>query len=81
VAPIDMEPATLRSYRHYRGGTYTLLMIARNSENRRQKLAVYVSHQRRHVWVRPWSMFTQPVCWPDGVLRPRFVLIEQESET
>jgi hypothetical protein len=66
------EPAMLRSYRHYKGGTYTLLAVARNSEQRDELVAVYVSHQTQAVWVRPWAMFVEPVRWPDGEIRPRF---------
>lgn len=62
----------LQSYRHYKGGTYTLLHVARLSEAREQVVAVYVSHVRGTVWVRPWKMFNEPVLWPDGVMRPRF---------
>ncbi len=62
----------LQSYRHYKGGTYTLLAVAENSENRSELMAVYVSHARQKVLVRPWLMFNEPVVWPDGVLRPRF---------
>lgn len=72
----------LPSYRHYKGGTYTLLYVARNSEQRDQELAVYTSHARQQIWVRPWDDpdcgFTNEVEWPDGVRRPRFTLITEE---
>lgn len=66
-------PTTMKSYRHHRGGTYTVLAVARSSEARDELLAVYTSHQTQQVWVRPWSMFNEIVEWPDGVRRPRFV--------
>ncbi len=69
----------LQSFRHYKGHTVTLLYVARNSEQRDQELAVYVSHLRKQVWVRPWEMFTEEVEWPDGVRRPRFVIIDEAS--
>lgn len=65
--------STMKSFKHYQGGTYTLLMVARNSEQREELLAVYVSHQTQQIWVRPWLMFNEPIQWPDGVTRPRFV--------
>jgi hypothetical protein len=65
----------MMSYRHYRGGTYTLLWVARLSEDREQRVAVYVSHQLGQVWVRPIEMFLEPVLWPDGVMRARFTLL------
>ena len=72
-------PTSLQPYRHYKGGTYTLLWVAANSEERTQRMAVYFSHETRHVWVRPWLMFNEPVVWPDGVLRARFTpLVEAE---
>ena len=69
--------AQLQSFRHHKGGTYTLLYIARSSENRDEQMAVYVSHQRQHVWVRPLAMFHELVMWPDGVRRPRFIPLDE----
>lgn len=62
----------LGTYRHYKGGTYTLILIARNSENRQQRMAVYCSHLTEEVWVRPLRMWRETVEWPDGVKRLRF---------
>jgi hypothetical protein len=70
----------MQSYRHYRGGTYTLLCLAENSENRSETMAVYVSHLTRKVLVRPWSMFREDVVWPDGQRRPRFVDVADAPE-
>jgi hypothetical protein len=75
------QSCRLQTYRHHSGGTYTLLMVARNSENRREKLAVYVSHERKQVWVRPWKMFCERVRWPDGKMRARFVPIERAPKS
>jgi hypothetical protein len=63
---------TLKSFRHYKGGSYTLLMIGRSSEKRDEVFAIYVSHQTQQIWIRPWAMFNELVVWPDGVRRPRF---------
>jgi hypothetical protein len=68
----NTEHTTLKSYRHYKGGTYTLLMVGRSSEERDELFAVYVSHATQQVWIRPWMMFTELVAWADGVIRPRF---------
>jgi hypothetical protein len=65
-------PTSLTSYRHYKGGTYTLLYRGRLSEDRETEVAIYVSHEREQVWVRPLSMFFELVRWPDGIVRPRF---------
>ncbi len=74
------RPITLlRSFVHHGGGTYTLLYVAENSEDRDQQMAVYVSHHRGKVLVRPWAMFNEEVTWPDGVRRPRFAPIPFEE--
>ena len=73
-------PTPLLSYLHFKGGTYTLLYLAENSEQRDQILAVYVSHLRSKVLVRPWSMFTEPVLWPDGQMRARFTPLANAKE-
>ena len=72
--------STMQSYRHYRGGTYTLLYVAENSEDRSELLAVYVSHLTRKVLVRPWAMFREDVVWQDGQRRPRFLDVELAPE-
>ena len=72
-------PSQLQSYRHYKGDTYTLLHIAENSEDRAQLMAVYVSHLKQKVLVRPWAMFNEEVDWPDGQRRPRFMPITEHA--
>jgi hypothetical protein len=78
-----MFTTQLFSYRHYKGGTYTLLYVAQDSGNHssapNQALAVYVSHARRRVRVRPLAEFLEPIPWPDGVTRPRFDLLHDET--
>jgi hypothetical protein len=78
--PRTASLSTLQSYRHYRGGTYTLLYVAENSEDRSELLAVYVSHLTQKVLVRPWSMFREEVVWQDGQRRPRFLDVELAPE-
>lgn len=77
------DETRLGAYRHYKGGTYTLLCIARDSSNHsnrpNQRIAIYVSHQRRTVRVRELDEFLEPVVWPDGVTRPRFDLMPDET--
>lgn len=53
-------------YRHYRGGRYRLLCVARHSETE-EWLVAYTSEQTGNHWVRPLSMWAESV---DG--RPRF---------
>jgi hypothetical protein len=72
AAAMPWAPSLLTSYRHYKGGSYTLLHIAENSEDRSELMAVYVSHLKGKVLVRPLAMFNEIVPWPDGQMRPRF---------
>jgi hypothetical protein len=53
-------------YRHYKGGRYQVLHLARHSETEEQ-LVVYRSLAQGGVWVRPAAMFVELV---NG--RPRF---------
>jgi hypothetical protein len=60
-------------YRHFKGGEYELLAVARHSETD-ELLAIYraVGDPER-VWVRPLTMFTETIQAPTGVF-PRFEL-------
>lgn len=48
-------------YRHYKGGTYRALHVARHSEDPTQELVVYESLEKGGVWVRPLAMFLEDV--------------------
>jgi hypothetical protein len=52
-------------YRHYRGGLYTLLCVARHSETE-EWFVTYNSQQTGDHWVRPLAMWSEPV---EGRLR------------
>jgi hypothetical protein len=52
-------------YRHYKGGLYQVLYLARHSETEEQ-LVVYRSLAEGGVWVRPAAMFLEHV---NGKLR------------
>jgi hypothetical protein len=47
-------------YRHYKGGLYTVLMIARNSETE-EEMVVYISDKTQSLWVRPAKMWNEEV--------------------
>src|SRR5690606_17913410 len=57
-------------YRHYKGGLYEVLGLARHSETE-EELVVYASASGAW-WVRPRSMFFERVT-ADGASVPRFV--------
>lgn len=62
---------------HYKGGRYTVLCYGDvfNSTNSadREEMVLYVSHTTGGVFVRTKSEFDEPVTWPDGIVRPRFL--------
>lgn len=71
-------PRKGKSYRHYKGGHYRVICVARLSELREVEVVVYASMEHGGIWVRPlarpgeasWSDIVQ---WPDGTIRHRFI--------
>lgn len=65
-------PATpLGRYRHYKGGEYEVIGVARHSETL-QPLVVYRPlYNATGWWVRPHAMFFEDIT-VDGVTQPRF---------
>ncbi|MDP3954668.1 MAG: DUF1653 domain-containing protein [bacterium] len=63
-------------YKHYKGGLYTVLMLADESTNKLvgRKVVVYISHTYGKIKVRDLNEFNQKIKWPDGKVRPRFIL-------
>ena len=78
----DVRPGR---YRHYKGGEYTVIGVARHSETD-ERLVVYrpecgvrsAECGGRGLWVRPQSMFTEFVETQRGP-EPRFSLIKPEE--
>lgn len=69
----EVQPG--RVYKHFKDGQYLVLFVADDSTNNRKgnKVVVYVSLTYGVVKARDLSEFFEPVTWPDGILRPRFV--------
>ena len=66
-------------YRHFKGGEYELLNVARHSETE-ELLAVYRSvEDPETTWVRPLEMFTELVDHADTKL-PRFAPVSGSSK-
>lgn len=64
----------LGKYRHFKGGEYEVLAIAKDSETL-QELVVYKAlYGDGAVWVRPKAMFLETV-ERDGKTVPRFIYI------
>jgi hypothetical protein len=58
-------------YRHYKGGEYEVLAVARHSETMEVVVVYRPLYNDSGWWVRPYEMFTGSLS-VDGVLRPRF---------
>lgn len=58
-------------YRHYKGGEYEVLEVARHSETLEPMVVYRALYGQRGLWVRPAAMFAEDVVI-DGVAQPRF---------
>lgn len=61
------------TYRHFKGGTYRLLGVGRDSES--EALVVIYQAADDRLWVRPLGMWSEVVDGPDGPVA-RFTPIE-----
>jgi hypothetical protein len=62
-------------YRHFKGGEYEVLGVARHSEGLEDMVVYRPLYNDTGLWVRPVSMFLEKV-EREGRLVPRFALIE-----
>ncbi len=58
-------------YRHYKGGEYHVIDVARHSETEEWLVVYRTLYGAKDLWVRPLSMFTEHVII-DGQSLPRF---------
>ena len=58
-------------YRHYKGGRYQVLDVARHSETEELLVVYRPLYGERALWVRPLMMFTESVA-VDGRVEARF---------
>lgn len=61
-------------YKHFKGGTYQILGVGRNSEDILEELVIYQSLEKGFIWVRPIDIFMDNVTL-DGKTIPRFEYI------
>ncbi len=61
-------------YRHYKGGEYQVLGVARHSETEEELVVYRPLYGERGLWVRPLAMFTETI-ERDGRVQPRFELV------
>ena len=64
-------------YRHFKGGEYEVLGVARHSEGLEDMVVYRPLYNDTGLWVRPVSMFLENV-EREGRLMPRFALINED---
>jgi hypothetical protein len=76
----DLPPlpvVTPGRYRHYKGGEYELIGVARHSETLEPLVVYRPLYGASGLWVRPHAMFFEQV-EVDGQLQPRFAQVQPE---
>ena len=69
----------LGRYRHFKGGEYEVIGIARHSETREEMVVYRALYGEGGLWVRPLSMWEETVT-RDGKTFQRFTYIGEETE-
>lgn len=70
---MELKPG---KYRHFKGGEYELLGIAKHSETLEPMVVYRALYGEGGLWVRPAAMWTETV-ERDGYCGPRFRPVEQ----
>jgi len=70
-----LPPTPLGRYRHYKGGEYEVLGVARHSETLEPLVVYRALRDPSSLWVRPHAMFFERI-EVDGRYRPRFAAID-----
>lgn len=69
----------LGRYRHFKGGEYEVVGIARHSETREEMVVYRALYGEGGLWVRPASMWEETVT-RDGKTSSRFTYIGEETK-
>lgn len=77
LPPLPSIP--LGRYRHYKGGEYEVLGVARHSETLEPLVLYRPLYNESGLWVRPHAMFIECV-EVDGQSLPRFLLVAPHGE-
>ena len=72
-----MEQIRMGKYRHFKGGEYEVIAVARNSETLEPMVVYRALYADGDIWVRPLSMWDETVEW-DGMTYKRFTYIGNE---
>ncbi len=70
-----LPPLVPGLYRHYKGGEYEVVGVARHSETLEPLVVYRPLYNASGLWVRPYAMFIETIVL-DGFTCPRFVPIE-----
>ena len=73
LAPLPATP--LGHYRHYKGGDYEVVGVARHSETLEPLVLYRPLRGASELWVRPYAMFFEDVD-VEGRSQPRFAFID-----
>ena len=66
-------------YRHYKGGEYEVVGVARHSETLEPMVIYRPLYNESGLWVRPYAMFFEQV-EVGGKLQPRFSVVPAKSD-
>ena len=69
-----MNKIKLGKYRHFKGGEYEVLGIAKHSETQEEMVIYRALYGEREIWVRPASMWNEQI-QKDGKTFSRFTYI------
>jgi hypothetical protein len=67
-------------YRHFKGGLYEVLGVARHSETEEELVVYRPLYGEGGLWVRPLALFCEVVTL-DGVETPRFTRVSESEPT
>ncbi len=76
LAPLPATP--LGRFRHYKGGEYEVLGVARHSETQEPSVVYRPLYGAGNLWVRPHAMFFSAVML-DGLSEPRFAPLASDE--
>lgn len=71
-----MQGIRLGKYRHFKGGEYEVVGVAKHSETQEEMVVYRALYGDGELWVRPASMWNETV-ERDGKTYPRFTYIEE----
>jgi hypothetical protein len=74
--PPPLPTIALGRYRHYKGGEYEVVDVARHSETLEPLVVYRALYGEGGLWVRPHAMFFEQVT-VEGRLQPRFAPLGQ----